>query len=343
MLKIDGSIGHGQVLRTAIALSSLLLKPVKIINIRINRPKPGLRPQHLMGVRIAAEFTAAKLKGAKVGSKEVEFVPTRHNIPSYKKIDIGTAGSVTLLLQTILPLILLSDKEIKLEIVGGTDVPGAPTTIYIQHILSYYLERMGSRVRFSTINHGFYPKGGGRFIVEVKPSKLKSLEVVERGKLKFVNLWSIASLNLQKARVAERQIEGFKESFKKKAEINGYHQYVNSLSPGTSLNAHAIFENCVLGQDGLGKKGLRAEEVGKTLAENLNKSIESEACLDKFMSDQILPFVVLAKGKSVFKVEAFTKHFLTNKDIIEKLIDVKFKIDEKEKIVKVDGIGFSGV
>ena len=161
MIKIDGSIGYGQVLRTAIGLSALLLKPVKIFNIRVRRPKPGLRPQHLTGVKIAAEFCAASVKGAKIGSTQVEFIPKYHKIPSYKKIDIGTAGSICLLLQTLTLLLVFADKEVTLEIVGGTDVKHAPTTTYFQHIFCYFLKRMGAEISLQTLRHGFYPKGEG--------------------------------------------------------------------------------------------------------------------------------------------------------------------------------------
>ena len=345
MIEIDGSIGFGQVLRTAIAFSSLLLKPVKIFNIRIRRPRPGLRPQHLMGIKVAAEFCAADIKGAKIGSTTVTFVPKRYNVPEYKRIDIGTAGSVTLLLQSILPLLIFSGKEVKLEIIGGTDVKGASTTIWFQHVFAYFMRKIGVDIEANTFRHGFYPKGGGRFFVKIRKlkEKLDGLSLLERGEVLGLNLWSIASKNLQKAKVAERQLKGFKENFYEEIPLNAYFRYVDSFSPGTSINAHLFFENCVLGNDALGEKGKRAENVGKECAEGLKKSYESDTCLDRYMSDQILPFIVLANGKSKIKVEEFTEHVIANIKVIEMFADSKFEINKKYRIVKVKGIGLGSL
>jgi len=345
MLKIDGSIGFGQVFRTSIALSSLTLTPVKIFNIRVRRPKPGLRPQHLRSLQVAAEFVAADIKGAKIGSKEVTFVPKRYNIPEYKKIDIGTAGSVVLLLQSILPLLAFSDHIVKLEIIGGTDVRGASTTIWFSHVFGYYMKKMGINFYGITLRHGFYPKGGGKFFLRIfnPNSYLKNLILVERGKVDGMNLWSVASKHLQKAKVAERQIKGFIKNWKEDIPRNSYFRYDNSLSPGSSLNAHVFFENCVIGMDRLGEKGKRAEEVGEECASELKKVLNSGACLDGFMADQILPFIALAKGTSEVKVENFTEHVTSNIYVIEKFLDVKFEIDKENKILRVKGIGFSGL
>ncbi len=340
MLKIDGSIGYGQILRTAIALSALTLKPVKIFNIRIRRPNPGLRPQHLMGVKVAAEFCAANVRGAKVGSLVVEFIPKYHKIPEYKKIDIGTAGSVTLLLQTLLPLLVFSDKEVKLEIIGGTDVKGAPTTIYVQHVLSYFLKKIGIDFEISTFKHGFYPKGGGRVFCRVLPSNIKPLKLVERGELIGLNLWSVASKELKKRKVAERLLEGFKKNFELEVSTNAYFRYVDSLNPGCSLNAHLFFENCVLGEDGLGEKGKKAEDVGREVAKGLINSYNSKACLDKYVSDQILVFLALAEGKSLIKIEEFTEHVRTNLKVIEKFLEVSINQDYENKTIEIKGCGF---
>jgi len=137
--------------------------------------------------------------------------------------------------------------------------------------------------------------------------KLRSVKFLERGSLKGISAFSIASKELQKAKVAERQISGLEEIVGK---VNGSFQYVDSLSVGTSLLAIAEYENCILGKDGLGEKGKRAEDVGKEVGLELKKSIESNACLDKFMADQILIFAALAEGTSEFTIEEFTEHVI---------------------------------
>jgi len=337
MIELDGAIGYGQVLRTAIALSALTLQPIRIFNIRINRPNPGLRPQHLAGVLEAAKLCHADVKNAKIGSTEITFIPKRLEIPNKIIIDIKTAGSITLLLQTILPILIFSDKKVSLTIFGGTDVPGSPTINYYKKVFAYYLEKFGARININVERYGFYPKGGGKVNVEIVGVKsLNSVKFVERGELKEISGFSIASKDLQKARVAERQISGLESILGK---IKGSYQYVDTLSTGTSLLAIAEYENCILGKDGLGKKGKRAEDVGKEVGLELKKSIESNACLDKFMADQILIFASLAKGVSEFTIEEFTEHVNTNMITCENILNVKFEKDRNK--IKVIGIGFS--
>ena len=336
MIELDGAIGYGQVLRTAIALSALTLQPIRIFNIRINRPNPGLRPQHLTGVLEAAKLCHAEVKNAKIGSTEITFIPKRLDIPDRIIIDIKTAGSITLLLQTILPILIFSNKKVSLTIFGGTDVPGSPTINYYKKVFAYYLEKFGVSLKINVERYGFYPKGGGKVNVEVGGVKnLNSVRFVERGELKEISAFSIASKELQKAKVAERQLSGLESVLEK---ISGSYQYVDTLSIGTSLLAIAEYENCVLGKDGLGEKGKRAEDIGREVGIELKKSIESNACLDKFMADQILIFAALAKGTSEFTIEEFTDHVNTNMITCEKLLNVRF-VKEGNK-VKVDGIGF---
>jgi RNA 3'-phosphate cyclase len=336
MIELDGAIGYGQVLRTAIALSALTLQPIRIFNIRINRPNPGLRPQHLTGVLEAAKLCHAEVKNAKIGSTEITFIPKRLDIPDRIIIDIKTAGSITLLLQTILPIVIFSNKKVSLTIFGGTDVPGSPTINYYKKVFAYYLERFGVSLKINVERYGFYPKGGGKVNVEVDGVKnLNSVRFVERGELKEISAFSIASKELQKAKVAERQLSGLESVLGK---INGSYQYVDTLSIGTSLLAIAEYENCILGKDGLGEKGKRAEEIGREVGIELKKSIESNACLDKFIADQILIFAALAKGTSEFTIEEFTDHVNTNMITCERLLNVRF-VKEGNK-VKVDGIGF---
>jgi RNA 3'-phosphate cyclase len=336
MIELDGAIGYGQVLRTAIALSALTLQPIRIFNIRINRPNPGLRPQHLTGVLEAAKLCHAEVKNAKIGSTEITFIPKRLDIPDRIIIDIKTAGSITLLLQTILPIVIFSNKKVSLTIFGGTDVPGSPTINYYKKVFAYYLEKFGVSLKINVERYGFYPKGRGKVNVEVGGVKnLNSVRFVERGELKEISAFSIASKELQKAKVAERQLSGLESVLGK---INGSYQYVDTLSVGTSLLAITEYENCILGKDGLGEKGKRAEEIGREVGIELKKSIESNACLDKFMADQILIFTALAKGTSEFTIEEFTDHVNTNMITCERLLNVRF-VKEGNK-VKVDGIGF---
>jgi RNA 3'-terminal phosphate cyclase (ATP) len=339
MIEIDGAIGYGQVLRTSISLSALTLKPIRIFNIRKNRPKPGLAAQHLTGVKVAGEFCNAKVKGLAIGSTEVEFIPQSLNVKD-KKIDIGTAGQISLLLQTLAPLLIFSNRETSLEITGGTAGLGAPTIHYVINVTFPLLSKLGVPLpKIEVIREGFYPRGGGLVRIKTYPvKKLSSVKLVERGKVKCIKGVSIAG-SLPKD-VAERQANAAIKVLKECGfdDIRISSQVASTLSPGTSITLWAECENTVLGNDNIGKKGVKAEIVGEECAKGLIKSIESDAALDKFMSDQIIPFLALADGESEVSVEEFTEHVNTNMLVCEKLLRVKFEKEDKK--IKVSGIGF---
>ena len=335
MITVDGSIGYGQILRTTIALSALTLKPVKIINIRKNRPKPGLQMQHLTGVKIAGEFTNAEIKGLKLHSTEIEFTPKSHNIKS-RKIDIGTAGSIGLLLQTLTPLLIFADDEITLDIIGGTFGLGSPTIQFLQNVTFPVLNKMGLPLpEIEIIREGIYPKGQGEVRITFYPVKqLNPITLLERGKINSIQ--GISVVGSLPEDIAKRQAN----SAKKTLVEHGYpdaqieKKIVDTSSPGTSITLWAACENSVIGADAIGALGKPAEKVGEEAALELIKPLESHATLDKWMSDQIIPFLALA-GKSEVKVEEITEHCRTNMLVTEQLLDVKFDVDETNKIIRI--------
>jgi RNA 3'-phosphate cyclase len=299
MIEIDGAIGYGQVLRTTISLSALTLKPIRIFNIRKNRPKPGLAAQHLTGVKVAGEFCNARVKGLAIGSTEVEFIPQSLNVND-RKIDIGTAGQISLLLQTLMPILIFSNRETSLEIVGGTAGLGAPTIHYLINVTFPILSKLGVPLpKVEVIKEGFYPRGGGLVRIKTYPVKrLNFVKLVERGRVKCIKGVSVAG-SLPKD-VAERQTSAAVKVLREYGfdDIRISSQATSTLSPGTSITLWAECENTVLGNDNIGKKGVKAEIIGEECAKGLIKSIESNAALDKFMSDQIIPFLALADGES---------------------------------------------
>ncbi len=342
MLLVDGSIGYGQVLRTSIALSSLTLQPIKIINIRKGRPKPGLLAQHLAGIKVAGEFCNAKIKGLYVGSTEVEFYPKSHNFQQKKFINIGTAGSISLLLQTITPILIFSDKNIEIEIKGGTAGLGAPTIEFTKHVKFPILSKLGVQIPDIEVKkQGFYPKGNGLVRVNFfQGSKLKGVELLDRGSMKSIKGISVAGSLPEE--ISYRQANGAKNVLLKNYDVNLeiIPKTEKTLSKGTSITLWAEFENSILGADKIGKKGISAEKIGGECAQELIESIESNAALDKYMSDQIIPFLALAKGKSKIKVESLTEHCRTNIKVCEQILGVKFEIDEDKKLIEVEGIGY---
>lgn len=338
MIEIDGSIGYGQVLRTAIALSSLLQIPVKIINIRKGRPRSGLMPQHLMGVKIAGEFCNAEVKGLQLGSTEIEFVPKSFSI-SDRKIDIKTAGSIGLLLQTLTPLMISSDKSVTLEILGGTAGLGSPTVQFVKHIAFPLLSKLGVPLpEIEIIREGFYPRGGGEVKIKFYPvEKLKSIQLKKRGKIKSIRGISIAGR--LPSHVAERQANAATRALKEHFDdVYITSSTVNTLSPGTSITLWAECENSILGSDNIGKKGVPAERIGEECAKELISSIEAGAALDKYMADQILLYLALAHGKSEITIEKITEHVETNSRVIKQMLNTQIEIRDKK--ISVDGIAY---
>ncbi len=341
MIDIDGSIGGGQLLRTAIGLSALMNKPVRIRNIRKGKTtdKPGLRPQHIMGIKVAGEFCQADISGLKENSLEVEFIPKRLNVYD-KEIDIGTAGSIGLLLQTITPLLIFNDKPVNLKIYGGTETEWAPTIQYIRDVTFPILNMMGAKLSLELIKHGYYPKGGG--LVEVKSKPVKKLDpfvCLDRGMIKGVHVSSVCGR--LPPNVAERQGKSALSTIQyyyPNTKVSMDYKSVDSFSPGSSVTCYASCENTIIGSDYLGKMGVKAETVGEIAAENLMKSLMSNATLDKYMTDQILVFLTLAKGQSKAKVEEITDHCKTNISVIQEILPIEFKINGN--VIEVEGIDF---
>lgn len=331
MLEIDGSYGEGggQILRTSVALSAITEKPIRIFNIRKGRKQPGLKAQHLTGILAAKELCGAKVRGAKISSTELVFEPGKIRHGQFK-FDVGTAGAITLVLQTLVPIAAFSKDACAFEISGGTDVGWSPTVDYFQHIYCDYMKQIGLEIKIKILKRGFYPKGGGKVHVSVLPWKeRKPYNYTNPGKFRHVDVWSVATKDLEKAQVVERQIRGFQKEFgpeiRKKNKI-----YVDALSTGTSFHAHAHFEHAKLGVCVLGEKGKPAEKVGQEAAVLLKREIESSATADRWMADQLVPFLAFCGGK--FRTSKITQHLRTNVWVVEKF-GAKFQINEKRKEV----------
>jgi RNA 3'-terminal phosphate cyclase (ATP) len=328
MIRVDGAVleGGGQIVRTAIALSAVTGKPVRVFNIRKGRKKPGLRPQHLGGIAAASRICDATVSGLKIGSLEVTFSPTAIAGGAYS-VDIRTAGSATLILQILIPVGIYADSLLKLTIKGGTAVPYSPTVEYVRHVTGFFLKRIHVSLTLSVLKHGFYPGGGGEINATVKPGSLHGIELLDRGPLKKMSVLAVASEHLKNALVAERMINGFQERI---SDADVQHTYVHTLSPGCFIQSFAHFENCILGADALGKKGMRAEDVGRAAARSMKKEIDSEATIDTRMLDQIIPYIALAASMngttSRIKVPRLSKHAETNMWVVKKFLPVDFEL-----------------
>ncbi|MFH1630947.1 MAG: RNA 3'-terminal phosphate cyclase [Candidatus Aenigmatarchaeota archaeon] len=328
VIEIDGSYheGGGQIVRTAVGLSAITGKSCRIFNIRKGRCNQGLAAQHLRSIEACTRICNGKLTGDEIGSCEIEFHPGEIGGGRYD-IDVGTAGSIPLVLQTIVLPVAYSGKKFSFNVVGGTDVKWSPNIGYFQHIFCDFMKKVGVDIAVDVKVHGFYPKGGGNVFVNVSSSGVGLINLVERGDFEHVDVWSIATQDLEGAKVSERQVAGFGNILKIDRKNEGY---VESLSTGSAVHAHVHYTNCKLGASALGDRGKKAEDVGRSCAVELKNSVDSGACLDRHMADQILPYMALSvmknNGFCRVSVEEITGHVRTNIWVIEKFLPVKFDI-----------------
>ncbi|MEA3345300.1 MAG: RNA 3'-terminal phosphate cyclase [Chloroflexota bacterium] len=329
LIEINGSYGEGggQVLRTAVSLAAIVGRPCRIFNIRSGRRNPGLAAQHLTGVRAAAQLCDGELEGAKLRSQEVRFQPDEIRGGSYQ-VSVGTAGAVTLVLQTLVPIALQTDGRMTLEIKGGTDVTWSPLIDYFTHVHCHFLREWGAEIEVETLRRGFYPRGGGRVRVSIQPwaDSPGPIHLKERGRVEAVEIWDVVSEDLRRARVAERQMEGFEEAWQERYPLGEVHQlYVDSASPGTSFHAYAHCEKTRLGVCSIGRRGKRAEVVGREAAELLLEELASGAAVDRWMADQLIPYLGLYGG--VIQTSRITDHVRTNILVTEQFLPCRFSIE----------------
>lgn len=319
-------------LRTALALASVTKTPLELANVRSTRPKPGLQAQHLTAIK-AFELLGAKVKGAELGSQSIEFRPPDEINEKEIELDVGTAGSTTLVMQSLFLPLCLAEKSITVKIKGGTHVKWAPTTDYFSQVFLPAAARMGLHAFLEVERHGFYPVGGGIAVLKTKPSKsAKGLEISDKGKLVSLEGISAASLPIE---VAERQkTSAMKILFDYSPKISV--EQWNADCPGTSFFLKAQYENSVAGFTSLGEKGKPAETVGKEAANSFLDFNSSNETVDEHLADQLLALACVAKGKTRFNAKP-TAHLLSNASVCRTMTNREIEIEEngREALVTV--------
>jgi RNA 3'-terminal phosphate cyclase (ATP) len=345
MLEIDGSqkSGSGTILRLSVALAVILGEPLHVYNIRQKRAQPGLRPQHLEAVLTAAKLCNAEIKGASLNSRELWFMP-EEIFGGEMRAEIGTAGSIPMLLLTILPICAFAKNAVRLHIVkGGTDVRNSPVINYIKHVLLQTLNRMNLRASLTIHKYGYYPKGMGEVSIEVQPSsKLTPILLNEFGKTEELHGVSVCTF-LEDRRVAERQAKAANNHLKAhgfEAKIEIFNDKSNPLQKGSSLVVWAkTSTGALLGGDAIGELGKPSEIVGKEAAENLFREIEAKATVDIHLADLLIPYIALADAPSTFLTRDITDHLETNIWLTEKILDVKFHVTKIGEIYQIEKKG----
>ena len=335
MLEIDGSHGEGggQILRTSIALSSVLNEPVKISNIRANRPTAGLAPSHVTSIEAVAQISDAEVDGLFQGSKEIVFKPGQLTGGDYES-DIGTAGSISLVVQSCLLPAILSKSRTRLTVTGGTDVRWSPPIDFMRLVHLPMLQKFGPTFDLEISARGFYPEGGGKVGVEIFPTaRLSPIVLDSQGKVLSIEGIAYAQnlpehVVLRMRHSALKQLLDFRE-----VRIESDLRKGNSTGAGIVASARCM--NTVLGASALGAKGVKSEALGEDCAADLVETIGSGATVDEHMLDQILPYMALAGAGSVVLAEELTNHARTNIWVIERFLGEMFEVTQVDGITKI--------
>jgi len=335
MIEIDGAHGEGggQILRTSIALSAVINEPVRITNIRANRPNPGLAPSHVTSIEAVAEVAHADVVNLYPGSKDITFKPGQL-LGGEFEFDVGTAGSISLVLQSCLLPAVLSKSQTRITVRGGTDVRWSPPIDYLRLVHTQILKKFGAACELDIRSRGFYPEGGGEVTLEAFPvGHLRGVDLSSRGNVRAIDGVAFAQ-NLPEHVVTRMEHSAMKRLLDfKQVSIESDLRRGRSTGAGVVLAAEC--ENTVIGESVLGQKGVMSETLGEGCAENLLETLDSNASVDEHMLDQILPYMAVAEGRSTVEAEEMTGHAETNIWVIQRILGDVFKVEKKGNLVEI--------
>ncbi|MBF2009445.1 MAG: RNA 3'-phosphate cyclase [Chlorogloeopsis fritschii C42_A2020_084] len=342
-IDIDGSYGEGggQILRTSLSLAAITGNPISIYNIRAQRKKPGLAAQHLTAVRAAATICNAQVRGDALGSMMLEFIPGGAVNAGNYTFDVneaqegGSAGAITLVLQTVLLPLSLASGDSHVTLRGGTHVPFSPPITYIEQVYLPLLKRMGVQAKIELDAWGWYPQGGGVVQLQVNGGqKFNGINLKERGNLQKVR--GLAVVTELPSHIPQRMASRA-ENLLRAADLQAVVQPSRNkgIAPGAGLFLTAEYENSLAGFGALGRLGLPAEKVAQMACEELLKFHQTGAAVDEHLADQLLLPAALASHLSEYQTAKVSMHLKTNAWVIEKFELAKITVDEVQKMVRV--------
>lgn len=338
-LAIDGSFGEGggQLSRYALALAAISGRPLHLTNIRARRTRPGLMAQHLTALRAAAEVGGGLLEGAELGATEIHYRPGRIVGGEYR-FDVGTAGSIVLVLQALLPVALHADGPVHLAITGGTDVRMAPPVDYLRMVFLPWLARMGAGVHIESIRHGYYPKGGGLVRLRVEPCRsLRPLVAEAPGALRQISGFAhVAHLPLhipeRMAAAAQGALAGF-GAVQIQTRVLGE---AEAFGTGGAMVLAAETENSVLGAATVAERGVPAERLGEDAGYALRAELEAGAAMDIHACDQLLIYAAQAQEASRLLVRKVSQHARTVMWLIEQFLPIGFRVEPWRGLYRIE-------
>lgn len=325
---IDGSEGEGggQILRTALSLSMVTGKPFRMEKIRAGRPKPGLKRQHLTSVEAAAKVSRAIVEGAFLESTSVEFLPGKV-IPGSYSFDVGSAGSATLVLQTVLPPLLTADGISRLTVTGGTHNPAAPPYDFLLKTFGPQLERFGPRLEWQLERPGFFPAGGGRFSVTIHPvPQLTPVEWLARSSIQRRRARALISRTPES--MARRQLEVVRQQLALGTDECLVEPVPTARGPGQALLLEMETDEITTVFSGFPDRGRTPEDVANDAIESVERWVKSDAVVDEHLADQLLIPMTLAGG-GCFRTTEPSSHTRTNASIIGRFIDIDIRFEQE--------------
>ena len=344
MINIDGSWGEGggQILRTCLSLATITGQPVRIERIRANRPKPGLAAQHLTSVWAAAALCQAQVSGDTLGSMTLEFRPTRPPQAGQYTFDVtearvgGSAGAVTLILQTILMPLVLANGSSQVILKGGTHVAWSPPVTYIEEVYLPTLKQLGVQAEVKLNAWGWYPKGGGEVKLRVTGSQqtLNGLQLLERGVLQQIH--GLAVVTELPSHIPQRMANRA-QNLLQQADLPAQIQPLRGrgIAPGAGIFLTAEYEHSRAGFSALGSRGIPAERVAETAVRELLDFHAQAVPVDPFLGDQLLLPLALSSQTSQYCVASMSQHLMTNAWVIEQFEIANIEIDKDKQLVSV--------